>query len=199
MLFRRSEHAFPAHRGYLRADDARVADWRARLAALGPGLKVGLSWRGGSAHTRTKLRSIPLADLAPVLRVPGCRFVSLQYGAVDEDIATLAGETGIELVHFPEAIADYDETAALVSALDLVVTVCTSIVHLTGALGPAGVGARAQRPGVALLLRGGNPPLVPERPADPPAGGRALGAADRGGGAPTRRLHRGRCPVRRSG
>jgi tetratricopeptide (TPR) repeat protein len=135
VLFRRNEQAFPAHCGYLRADAARVADWRQRLAALGPGLKVGLSWRGGSAHTRTRLRSIPLPDLAPVLRVPGCHFVSLQYGAVEEDIATLAAEPGLEVVHFPEAIADYDETAALVSALDVVVTVCTSIVHLTGAVG----------------------------------------------------------------
>jgi hypothetical protein len=61
--------------------------------------------------------------------------VSLQYGAVEEDLATLAAEPGLEVVHFPEAIADYDETAALVSALDVVVTVCTSIVHLTGAVG----------------------------------------------------------------
>jgi tetratricopeptide (TPR) repeat protein len=135
VLFRRSEREFPAHSGFLRPDEDRVIHWRQRLTALGPGLKVGVSWRGGSAHTRTKLRSIPLADLAPVLRVPGCRFVSLQYGAVDEDIATLAGEPGLGLAHFPEVIADYDETAALVSALDLVVTVCTSLVHLTGALG----------------------------------------------------------------
>ncbi len=137
VLFRRTASAFPAHSGYLRADPDRIAHWRARLAALGPGPRVGVSWRGGAASTRAKLRSIALRELAPLLGTPGCRFVSLQYGAVDADLAALAGETGIALAHFPEAIPDYDETAALVCALDLVVTVCTSIVHLTGALGRA--------------------------------------------------------------
>jgi tetratricopeptide (TPR) repeat protein len=135
VLFRRNAAAFPSHDGYLRADEARIAHWRARLAALGPGLRVGVSWRGGAAATRARLRSIALRELAPLLSTPGCRFVSLQYGAVDEDLAAFARESGIELAHFPEAIPDYDATAALVSALDLVVTVCTSIVHLTGALG----------------------------------------------------------------
>ena len=135
VLFRRNAAAFPPHDGYLRADEGRIAHWRARLAALGPGLRVGVSWRGGAASTRAKLRTIVLRELAPLLSTRGCRFVSLQYGAVDDDLAALARESGVELAHFPEAIPDYDETAALVSALDLVVTVCTSIVHLTGALG----------------------------------------------------------------
>jgi len=134
-LMRRSLFSFPAHRGYLRADPARVHYWRARLDALGPGPKIGLSWRGGLVSTRTRLRSLGLPDLLPVLRASPARFVSLQYTDCADEIAQLRSSQGIEVQHWQEAIDDYDETAALVSALDLVITVCTAVVHLGGALG----------------------------------------------------------------
>jgi tetratricopeptide (TPR) repeat protein len=134
-FFRRSLADFPRHDGYLAADPERVARWRERLAALGPGAKIGLSWRGGTRFTRRSLRSLRLVDLLPILSVPGLRFVSLQYGDYAEDFETLRRETGIEVVHWPEAIADYEETAALCVALDLTVSVCTAVIHLNGGLG----------------------------------------------------------------
>jgi hypothetical protein len=85
--------------------------------------------------TRRALRSLGLAQLAPVLGSGGANFVSLQYTPCEADIASFAGTTGIAVHHWPDALADYDETAALVSALDLVISVTTSIVHLAGALG----------------------------------------------------------------
>jgi len=128
--------AFPAHQGYLRADPAKVGRWRARLAALGPGRAVGVSWRGGTARTRTERRSLPLPALVPLLREPGFRFVSLQYGAdAAAEAERLAAESGIRIHHWPEGLDDFDETAALATALDGVVSVCTAIVHLGGALG----------------------------------------------------------------
>ena len=105
------------------------------LAALGPGAKIGLSWRGGTRGTRRTFRSLRLVDLLPILSVPGLRFVSLQYGDCAEDFEALRRESGIEVVHWPEAIADYEETAALCVALDMTVSVCTSVIHLNGALG----------------------------------------------------------------
>jgi hypothetical protein len=133
LYFRRTRQDFPAHRGYLVADPARVELWRGRLAALGPGLKVGISWRGGTATSRQKLRSLTLEQLRPVLEVPGVRFVSLQYGDARE--ALQAGAALPPIAQWPETIDDLDETAALVSALDLVVSVCTAVIHLGGALG----------------------------------------------------------------
>jgi tetratricopeptide (TPR) repeat protein len=135
-FLRRDAADFPRHEGYLRADPALVARWRERLDSLGPGLKVGLSWTGGVRKTRRALRSLALEQLLPLLRVPGVRFVSLQYtpdarGAVE----AFRAQHGIDIVHWQEAIDDYDQTAGLVSALDLTVSVCTSIVHLCGALG----------------------------------------------------------------
>ncbi|MGH8680583.1 MAG: tetratricopeptide repeat protein [Burkholderiales bacterium] len=133
-LFRRSGDAFPA-RSFLRADPHKVDRWRAELDRLGPELKVGVSWRGGSVRTRTVARSIPLHDWSPILGVPGCRFVSLQYGEVTEDLREANDLCGVPIAHWPEAIADYDDTAALVCAVDVVITVCTALVHLSGALG----------------------------------------------------------------
>lgn len=133
-LLRRSLADFPRHDGYLRADPAKLARWRAWLDDLGPGRKIGISWRGGTPGTRRRLRSLSLADLEPVLRVQGARFICLQYGEVLEDLRTMQAR-GIDIAHAPEAIADYDETAALCAALDLTVSVCTSVIHLNGALG----------------------------------------------------------------
>jgi tetratricopeptide (TPR) repeat protein len=133
-VFRNKAEDFAQHEGYLRADPARIAHWRAELERLGPGLKVGLSWRGGTASTRRLLRSIALRDLGAILGTPGCRFVSLQYGDCSAEIEAARRE-GIELAHWQPAIDDYDETAALCSALDLTVSVCTAVIHLNGALG----------------------------------------------------------------
>jgi len=133
--FRRRLEDFPHHGGYLRADEARVSHWRRSLAELGPGLKVGIAWRGGTRQTRQSYRSIPLEALAPVLELAGAHFISLQYDECRHEIATLEAAQGLAIHHFPAAIADYDETAALLGALDLVISVCTAAVHLGGALG----------------------------------------------------------------
>lgn len=136
LWLRPSADSFPEHRGYLKADPAKTAGWRERLAALGPGPKIGLSWRGGTARTRAERRSIPLAELAPLVRERTWHFVSLQYGPEARgEVERFAAETGLRIHHWPEAIDDYDQTAALLSALDGVVSVCTAVVHLAGALG----------------------------------------------------------------
>ncbi|HEX2827153.1 MAG TPA: tetratricopeptide repeat-containing glycosyltransferase family protein [Burkholderiales bacterium] len=133
---RRTAQDFPRHPGYLKPDPARVREWRGKLHALGPGLKIGISWRGGTALTRVALRSIPLEGWERLFALAGVRFVSLQYtDAAAAEVAALERSGGPSIVHWPEAIDDYDETAALVAALDLTISVCTSVVHLAGAVG----------------------------------------------------------------
>jgi hypothetical protein len=134
-LFRTRGVDFPPHHGYLIADPARVHGWRARLAQLGPGLKIGISWRGGARRTRHRWRSIPLSEWLPVLGCTGAQFVSLQYGNCADEIEALQHDVHIALTHWPQAIEDYEETAGLVAALDLVITVQTAVAHLAGALG----------------------------------------------------------------
>ena len=132
--FRDREEHFP-QRPFLQADAAALAAWKSRLEALGPGRKIGLSWRGGVGFTGKKRRSFTLEQLLPVLRLPGVQFVNLQYTDVREELRELEAKYSLKVQHWQDAIDDYDQTAALVCALDGVLTVCTAIVHLTGALG----------------------------------------------------------------
>lgn len=134
-ILRATRADFPVHRGYLHADSARVGAWRARLRELGSGTRIGISWRGGAATTRGVLRSIALRNWQPIFDGGRGNFVSLQYGDCQDEIRSERDRLRAKLWHFPDAIADYDETAALVGALDLVVTVQTAIAHLAGAMG----------------------------------------------------------------
>jgi len=135
-FLRKGLDEFPRHDGYLKADPRRIARWRERLSLSGPGIKVGISWAGGVRKTRRELRSLPLEAWLPILRLPGISFVSLQYTADAGDAAAAFSERhGVPIAHWGEAIEDYEETAALVCALDLVVSVCTAVIHLAGALG----------------------------------------------------------------
>lgn len=125
---------FSRHNGYLRADEARIAHWRSRLQSLGPGLKIGLSWRGGTARTGIVRRSLLLQQLLPLLQTPNMHFISLQYTQCAAELAELKATTGRVVHHWQDAIDDYAETAALVCGLDLIISVCTAVIHLGGAL-----------------------------------------------------------------
>lgn len=122
----------PATVPYLRADPARVAVWRERLAA-GEGLRVGLVWAGNPRFPGDDQRSPRLAGLRGLLDVPGCRFHGLQMGPGRADLTQAALPDGFSDLA-PE-IADFADTAAIMANLDLVVSSCTGPAHLAGALG----------------------------------------------------------------
>jgi tetratricopeptide (TPR) repeat protein len=134
MYLRNDVSAF-AGNAFLRADGSRVAAWSQRLRALGPGLKVGISWRGGNPQGSGPRRSIALQEWKDLFSLSGVDYVSLQYGNCEDELAAARSSLGAAIHHWPEAIADYDETAALVCALDVVITVTTAVAHLAGALG----------------------------------------------------------------
>ena len=118
---------------YLHADpDARDA-WRARLAG-DRRLKVGLVWTGSVGHQRNPFRRVGLERYADAFRgIDGVAFYSLQPGAQADVEAARAAGFAIE--DFTAELTSFDDTAAFIGALDLVMTVCTSVAHLAGALG----------------------------------------------------------------
>lgn len=134
-LFRRRAEDFPPLAGYLRPDPGAVHAWAERLASLGPGLKVGLSWRGGTQGTGLRRRSIPPGALAPLLAQPGVRWVSLQHGAGEEELAAISAPGSPAVANFPGVTGDLDALSALCGALDFVITVCNTNVHVCGAIG----------------------------------------------------------------
>lgn len=131
--FRRSAVDFPGI-AYLRADPVRIRHWRDLLERSGPGPYVGLSWRGGTQLTRGVLRSLPVEELKALADALPAKWVSLQYGDVQSELAR-AKVMGLELQHWKQAIDNLDEFAALIAALDGVITVCNTTVHYAGALG----------------------------------------------------------------
>jgi tetratricopeptide (TPR) repeat protein len=134
--YRRSIESFPGT-PYIKPTAESQLRWGAELAKLGPGPKIGISWIGGHKKTRVEVRSLALKQLLPILQ-SGAQFVSLQYTpGAQEECEQFYQETGIRVHHWPQAVAnpDYDQTAGLVKNLDLVITVCTSVVHLAGAMG----------------------------------------------------------------
>jgi Flp pilus assembly protein TadD len=124
---------------YLHADPARRGIWRERLAGLGDGLRVGLVWAGSprrdspiAVRQLDDRRSTTLASLAPVLAVPGVRFVSLQKGAGTE---ALRDARFAAIYDADPELNSFADTAALVANLDLVICVDTSVAHLAGGMG----------------------------------------------------------------
>lgn len=123
---------------YLKADPAAVARWRERLAPLA-GLRVGLAWAGGRRPDQPVLglidarRSLALETLAPLGAVAGLSWVSLQKGPAAAQAAH--PPAGLALHDFTAELDDFADTAALVQALDLVISVDTAVAHLAGGLG----------------------------------------------------------------
>ncbi|MEX0923275.1 MAG: tetratricopeptide repeat protein [Rhodovibrionaceae bacterium] len=141
--------AFPDRRSYLQADPQRAAALRKTYRARGDGPVIGISWRSKHAGL-TRHKSTQLADWLPILRARDANFVNLQYGDCTEEIANLNSEHGIAVYDDPEvdSFVSLDDFAAQVAAMDLVISVSNTTVHMAGALGvetwamiPAGRGA----------------------------------------------------------
>ncbi len=121
----------PAGVPYIEAPAAHVERWRARIAAT-PRPRIGIAWSGSPTLRNDRHRSIPLAAWAP-LRGLGATLVSLQKDVRPHDRAALASDPRI--LHFGDELADFRDTAALATLMDLVISVDTSAAHLAGALG----------------------------------------------------------------
>jgi len=128
----------PAATPYLSADPALAAKWHERLVAL-DGLRVGLVWAGQqglndpAVAALDRRRSIALKALEPLGEVAGVSYMSLQTGVPGDQGAD--PPYGMTLHNFTDELHDFEDTAALIVNLDLVISVDTAVAHLTGALG----------------------------------------------------------------
>jgi tetratricopeptide (TPR) repeat protein len=120
----------PAPVPYLHPPRERIETWRARLMHVGRP-RVGLVWSGKPTHKNDHNRSIALSRLEPLLSVCDVQFVSLQREYREADLPIL---DRLPILRFEDALADFADTAALMSELDLVIAVDTAVAHLAGAL-----------------------------------------------------------------
>ncbi len=131
----------PATMPYLAADPGEVDVWRRRIEALtGVGVRrVGLVWAGAArpdipkAHLTDRRRSLSLEHFAVLAGIAGIRLVSLQKGEPAGQLVD--APAGLDIVDPMPLVQDFADTAALVQALDLVITVDTSVAHLAAGMG----------------------------------------------------------------
>ena len=119
----------PIETAYLKAMPERTARWQARLNAL-PRPLVALAWAGRPTHPNDASRSLPLSTCAPLAHA-GVQWVAVQKGSAADD----AAPPGLTLTRLGPEIADFEDTAAILSVVDLLVSVDSSPAHLAGALG----------------------------------------------------------------
>lgn len=133
--FRKTASDFPGS-PYVKSTSVGVERWRTRLGPPNGIRRIGLSWRGGTPQTGRAQRSIDLQALRPLLALENCEFVSLQYGAVEDEVHAVEQNLGVTIRRFPAAeLDDFQDLADLIASLHLVVSVQNATVHLTGALG----------------------------------------------------------------
>lgn len=127
---------FPRRAGYLRPDPGRVAHWRAALASLPPGRKIGLSWKSmGGLKARNRFYA-PFELWRPLFDRRDITIVNLQYGDIASEIAM--AQTWDRPIWLPPGLDvqnDLDDLAALAAALDGVAGPLNASTAVAGAVG----------------------------------------------------------------
>jgi Flp pilus assembly protein TadD len=162
---------FPATGPFLTPEPQRTAEWRERLASLGPGLRVGVCWRSSRMTADRAGAYSRIEQWAPVFAVPGIAFVSLQYDGHQAEREEALDRFGTVLHHWPDLDQrnDLDGVAALMAGLDLVISAPTAVGELAAALGvpvwriaaagdwsALGTAVRPWFPSVALIGQSGD-------------------------------------------
>jgi tetratricopeptide (TPR) repeat protein len=119
----------PVKMPYLTADPVDSELWRRRWVRPGE-FRVGIVWQGNPTYRKDRHRSASLSFFAPLARVPGVRLFSLQKGPKAAEI----GSVDFPVTDLGSGFADFADTAAAVTNLDLVIGTCTSVIHCAGAL-----------------------------------------------------------------
>lgn len=119
----------PQNVPYISAPPELAEAWKQRLSAYS-GVRVGLCWRGNAAHVNDRFRSSSLKEMSTLLDIPGCSFFSLHKDRSEDEQDLPEG-----LIDIGTDFTDFADTAAAIAALDLVISVDTSVCHVAGAVG----------------------------------------------------------------
>ncbi len=132
-IFKTTIETIPNKVPFLRTDPARSAYWRDEFARRTKKFKVGLVWEGGPFQPENFLRSNSLAAYAPLADVPGVAFFGLQKGPAEAQCNN--PPAGMDFTNLGPYIKDFNDTAAMLENLDLLISIDTSVVHVAGGLG----------------------------------------------------------------
>lgn len=145
--YRTRDQDFP-QKAYLKPDQDRVTMWKALFTKQGKPV-IGIAWTGGTSWTAAKFRKASLETMSVLLGSVDAHWVSLQYKDASKEIKEFnAINPRVQITQYPfgTLTQDYDDTAAMVAAMNLVVSVPTSVVHLAGAVGTPVLALQANYP-----------------------------------------------------
>jgi hypothetical protein len=134
LAFNTTLETVPAHTPYLTPDPIKITRWAQALARLNlPATtrKIGVTWKPGTYLKNAPARSVALEQLAALFGIPNTTWFSLQK---EPDPARDSWVSSGKLIDWSTELLDFDDTAALMMNLDLVISVDTSVAHLAGAL-----------------------------------------------------------------
>ncbi len=134
--FRRSVDSFKPSTQFLLPDPELVALLKEKYSKLGNGPTIGISWKSTSREFAGN-KVMPLEFWRPILTLPDCNFVSLQYGDIREDCTLIKKEFNREIYIDRDIspLESLEQSAAQISAVDMVISISNATVHLAGALG----------------------------------------------------------------
>jgi tetratricopeptide (TPR) repeat protein len=132
---------------YLHPDEVKKQEFADRLAVYGTIKKVGICWRSGSLSAKRNSSYTHLDDWGKIFSIPGVNFVNLQYGECEEELKAAEEKFGIKITRWDDVNLkeDLESVFAIIANLDAIVSVGTSVVPFSGALGV---------PGIAMLRKG---------------------------------------------
>ena len=130
-IFQTTLETIPAEVPYIFADPHKKETWQNRFNKCN--FKIGIVWAGGSMHIKDNFRSCRLNQFLPLTRIPGVQIYGLQKGPASSQVEEFSNP--ISLDNYGKEFEDFSDTAAMISALDLVVSVDTAVAHLAGAMG----------------------------------------------------------------
>ncbi len=137
--FRNGWEDFKKQEAYLVNDNAKVAYWKKRLDDMGTTVKIGLCWRSGFQALYREREYTTLKDWLPLLNKEGYTFINLMFDGLQEinQLEQESQESDVSIKHLADLDLknDFDNVAALIEALDLVISVDTNIAELAGGLG----------------------------------------------------------------
>lgn len=136
-LFRSDISCFSKNAPYLTADPIRIANYSSYLNHFRPKKIVGICWRSGTVSADRNIHYAPLSSWKSIFEIENTIFVNLQYGDCSIELESANSQFGIKIHSIPDLDLrnDLEGVAALISSLDCVVSVGTTVAQMTGALG----------------------------------------------------------------